>query len=167
MNKYHFTTVSILILGLVGCTSSKFTVEEHQEFFRTLANPGDGEQNEYGWICEYSTAGFPPDQRYATLALVKDKRVDLLREALRPATFEGQIYATDALLYLNNKGTIKLSSEDNEMINKLRQSNEEVRTCGNMGSYKLYLVPANEVLSDSAVARIPQNYENMFEYLFW
>lgn len=106
----------------------------------------------------------PPDQRVATLALVHDQQIDLLLQVLRGANLEGQVYAADALLYLDQEGQVDLTPDDEEVIRRLRRSDAEVRTCGNAGSFKIYPEPAREVLSDSAVARIPEMYAMLFEY---
>jgi hypothetical protein len=44
-------------------------------------------------------------------------------------------------------------------IYDLRYSNQTVRTCGNAGSYKIYGMPISELLSDNAIAGVPQLYE--------
>jgi hypothetical protein len=133
---------------------------------------------EYGWICEYSTVGSAPAQRRAVMRLIQEPNFDLLRRLLRAPDVETRLYAADALLYLRSrKGEVRkefehatpaelqeileryqLTAEDLRLIEELRRSNEMVRTCGNNGSYKIYLHPAREVLNDSEVRSIPANY---------
>lgn len=115
---------------------------------------------EYGWICEYGTVGMAPDQRVATLHLVKRRRLDLLKDALAGPSAEGRAYAVDALLYLEREG-VRLEEADQAAIDETRLSEEEVRTCGNMGSYKIYLVPLREALSDSALINLEAQYEQL------
>jgi hypothetical protein len=117
-------------------------------------------RDEYGWICEYSTVGMAPEQREAIILLVERRSVNLIRQVLRGPNLEGRIYAADALLFLSRRGE-PLSDDDRILIEDLRKSDADVRTCGNAGSYRIYLQPANDVLSDSAVARIPDMYETM------
>ena len=135
------------------------TAEESWAFYQLK---GVDVRREYGWICEYSTAGMPPPQREATLTLLHQDRHDLLRKALREAAIEGRVYAADALLYLEQQGD-PITEADRALIAGLRASADTVRTCGNMGSYKVYPKLAREVLSDSAIARIQENYEMLAE----
>jgi len=157
-----------------------------QAFYRLL---GVGDRNEYGWICEYSTVPDLPKQREAVLYLVDKWRIDLLKILLNGFNLEGSIYAADALLYIDylSKKRIKeidqglkektqeeiksydrikeeyksylLQEEDSIKINNIKLSNRIVRTCGNCGSYKIYPVSTMILLSDSAISKIPGNYE--------
>jgi hypothetical protein len=52
-----------------------------------------------------------------------------------------------------------LTPANSAAIEALRSSDQIVRTCGNAGSYKIYPRPVSEVLSDSAIAKIPEQYE--------
>jgi len=124
---------------------------------------GVGVRDEYGWICEYSTVGSPPAQRQATLTLVEYWQVELLRKVLHGPNLEGQVYAADALLYLNKADTLSLTEQSRQKIARLRQSRDTLRTCGNRGSYKIYPKPVREVLTDSTIARIPKDYQSLAE----
>jgi len=135
------------------------TAEESWAFYQLK---GFDVRREYGWICEYSTAGMPPPQREATLTLLHRDRHDLLRKALREGSVEGRVYAADALLYSEQHGEPVVGA-DRALIIGLRASADTVRTCGNRGSYKVYPKLAREVLSDSAIARISENYEMLAE----
>lgn len=159
----RFASLAALLLFASGCAALG-SARADREALQALTDPEAADvRNEYGWICEYSTVGFPPDQRQATFRLVGNRRVDLLREALHGSNLEGQIYAADALIYLSGEG-VELTDTDRAAIGALRESEEEVETCGNSGSYKIYLVPAREVLSDSAVAEIPGLYRSAAEW---
>lgn len=63
---------------------------------------------EYGWICEYSSAGMITEKRSAVLILVEEERIDLLRRLLQFPNIQVRIYAADALLYLNHKKEEKI-----------------------------------------------------------
>ena len=159
----RFASLATLLILVSGCAALG-SARADREALQALVDPEAADaRNEYGWICEYSTVGFPPEQRLATFRLVGNRRVDLLREALHGPNLEGQVYAADALIYLNSEG-VELTDADRAAIDSLRQSEEEVETCGNSGSYKIYLVPAREVLSDSAVAEIPDMYRAASEW---
>jgi hypothetical protein len=120
---------------------------------------------EYGWICEYSTMGMAPDQRDAILELVNAGRVDLISKVLRGMNTEGQVYAAEALLYLEMKGG-ELSDEDEDIIDFLFDSNPVVRTCGNGGSFKIYPEHFNEVLSDENLANLESQYDEALSERF-
>jgi hypothetical protein len=150
----------------LGTTRSAAAVELWRRFRRRLrAGPV------YSWGFSGRTPArvliAPPDQRLATLLLLQDRKVGLLREALRGPNLEGRVYAADALLYLAGLSRVDLTGSDEEAIRELRQSGAEVRTCGNAGSYKIYLEPVREVLSDSTVTRIPEMYEMLAESGYW
>jgi len=119
--------------------------------------------SEYGWICEYSTVGFPPKQRSAILTLVRNNEIQLIRRILRSENPEGQIYAVDALLYLQEKG-YELSKSDRELIDFLRNAAHEIITCGNMGSFKQYITPISEVLSQEKIDEIEKAYDDLLKY---
>lgn len=122
---------------------------------------GVGVRDEYGWICEYSTVGSPPAQRQATLTLVEYWQVELLRKVLHGPNLEGQVYAADALLYLSEADTLSLKERSRRKIARLQQSQDTLRTCGNRGSYKIYPKPVHKVLTDSTIARIPEEYQSL------
>lgn len=160
--------LSCLAAGVLpGCTGVRSSLGEHEEAYRLLVHPSEDERNEYGWMCAYSTVGMPPDQRLATLSLVQHQKVNLLREALRGSNLEGRVYAADALVYLAALGRVNLTDSDEGVIRELRSSDAQVRTCGNAGSYKIYPEPVRQVLSDSAVARVPEMYEMLAESGYW
>lgn len=58
-------------------------------------------QNEYGWICEYSTVRLPTKQRIATIPLIKFQRKDILLKLINYPNLQTQLYAIDALIYKN------------------------------------------------------------------
>lgn len=139
---------------------------------------GVGVSSEYGWICEYSTVGMAPPQRKAVIVLVDLWRIELLEQVLRGSNAEGRAYAAEALLYLDQQARAEiaagveashrryrdfhlLTEQNRTAIEMLRQSDEVVRTCGNAGSYKVYPIPMREVLSDSAIVSISDNYSNL------
>ncbi|MEL7363538.1 MAG: hypothetical protein AAFN13_15790, partial [Bacteroidota bacterium] len=137
---------------------------------------GVGVYPEYGWMCEYSTVGMPPEQRRAAVTLVDYLSSDLLRRVLVDGpNLEGRIYAVDALLYIDQVAQREVSAlpyrspfyesrlltaQDRAAIEDIIQSGQTVRTCGNAGSYKIYPKTTQEVLSDSALAEIPSLYED-------
>jgi hypothetical protein len=140
-------------------------------------------RNEYGWICEYSTMGIAPPQREAAVYLVHHGNAKLLRRILRGPNPEGRVYSADALIYLDRNAQNELdtldkdldkdgqlqkyleeqllSDDDKLVIEALRNSNDMVRTCGNAGSYKIYMLPVSEVLSDTEIEKIPENYQSL------
>lgn len=122
---------------------------------------GVGVRDEYGWVCEYSTVGSPPTQRQATVTLVEYWQVELLRKVLHGPNLEGQVYAADALLYLSKADTLSLRERSRQEIARLQQSQDTLRTCGNRGSYKIYPKPVRNVLTDSTIARIPEDYQSL------
>src|SRR5690606_13928144 len=130
------------------------SVEESWAYYCLI---GVDVRREYGWMCEYSTAGMPPLQRQATLALLHQQRPDLLQEAPRATSVEGRADASDALLYLERQFQGRTKS-DLALITELRASRDTVRTCKDGArSYMIYPWQLQEVLSDSAIARIPTN----------
>jgi hypothetical protein len=176
--KIHFRLLpplSLIVALAAGClgrpawpppgdrsAAAQVAPEAQEAAYRLLTAPGEGEPNEYGWICEYSTVGIAPRQRQATLVLVRARNIELLRRALGGPNLEGRIYAADALLYLSKRQGVRLIQSDRDQIAELRSSDSVVRTCGNAGSYKIYPTPARAVLSNSAIARIPRMYEHLF-----
>lgn len=162
--KTPFTLLFIAILWSVQSGCSSLRPELQTAVDQLMAT--DGGSNEYGWICEYSTVGMAPQQREAILLLVENREVELIRQVLRGPNIEGRVYAADALLFLERYG-VSLSKDDSLRIAQLRHSDEEVRTCGNAGSYRIYLLPAREVLSDSAVAAIEESYLSLMTYGYW
>lgn len=77
--------------------------------------------DEYGWLCEYSTAPLPPTQRRAAIRLVREKRSDLLRMVLRSTSMEGRCYALDALIYLDHKTRELLNRVEKFVAAQLKQ----------------------------------------------
>ena len=156
--------IIIAVVWLSGCAAGARQEEraaQDRRAYLALTDPASVDAAaEYGWICEYSTVGMAPDQRVATLHLVRRRRLDLLREVLVGPTAEGRAYAVDALLYLERQGA-RLAEADQAAIDEARSSEEEVRTCGNMGSYKIYPVPLREALSDSALTNLEAQYEQL------
>ena len=62
---------------------------------------------------------------------------------------------------ISNAKTSMLTNTEWKMIYELRDSNQTVKTCGNMGSYKIYGTPISELLSDKAIDIIPKKYEGL------
>ncbi len=54
-----------------------------------------------------------------------------------------------------------LADTEWKVIYNLRDSNLTVKTCGNSGSYKIYGTPIFELLSEKAIADIPEWYESL------
>ncbi len=119
--------------------------------------------DEYGWICEYSTVGSPPKKRKGLLKLVQSRRVDLLRKLTNHTNPQIKLYAIDALIFLDKDLKI-LTSNDWQLIYEFRDSGTEIITCGNMGSYKNYNTPIEELLSKQAIKQLTKNYQ-VFEKL--
>jgi hypothetical protein len=67
-------------------------------YYRLL---GVDTRDEYGWICEYSAVGMVTARRLALIKLIKNQRVDLLRKLLDFPNLQVQLYAIDALIYLD------------------------------------------------------------------
>ena len=141
---------------------------------------GVDSRDEYGWICEYSSAGLPPEKRIAIINLIKYGRIDLLKRLLDYSNIQTQIYAADALIYFDFYYTNKIQESkrkgdkiDNysyfyeyllddltrKKIRQLKDKNESVKICGNNGSYKIYKSFTNELLSDEKIKEIPQEYK--------
>jgi hypothetical protein len=121
-------------------------------------------RDEYGWICEYSTIGSPPSQRYAVRELVCQRRVDLLRRVLVGPSPEGQIYAAEALTYLEMVEPGAIDERTGTIINSLRERDEIVRTCRTAGSFRIYPVRFSELLNDSTVRELPQRYQSELQH---
>jgi hypothetical protein len=180
-------------------------------YYRLL---GVGTRDEYGWICEYSTIGLATDKRLAVIDLINIGKVNLLKKLIDYPNVQTQLYAIDALIYidystqkdikqkkdelqrrqqeldslqnLDNTGkndveemkmTIRaykekmarledrlLTKREWKMIFELRDSCKMVKTCGNSGSYKIYGTKIADLLSDKAIAEIPEKYENLKEF---
>lgn len=114
--------------------------------------------DEYGWICEYSTVGMPPDRRRGLIILVDEKRVDLFRKLMDYENPQVRLYAIDALIYLDTQLNV-LTEQDWSSIYKFRDSGAIITTCGNMGSYKTYKTPVSDLLSKEAIESIPEKYD--------
>lgn len=144
---------------------------------------GFNARDEYGWICEYSAAGFPPEKRRAIIDLINYRRRDFIARLLDHPNPQTQLYAADALIYLDMIGQIQmveldnfrggrrsrryhirrskeyqLSSNEWRKIRRIRDANHEIITCGNMGSYKQYRSTSSELLSDESIEMIYANY---------
>jgi hypothetical protein len=156
-------------------------------YYRLL---GVDTRDEYGWICEYSTMGLVTARRLALIKLIKNQRIDLLRNLLDYPNLQVQLYAIDALIYLDydaNKQIKKLSKKDTEenikkinelkqlkmkdsdweRIYKLRDSKNIILTCGNAGSYKIFKTEISELLSDKSIKEIPEKYESLKKYGYY
>lgn len=154
--------------------------EAIQAYYKLL---GFNVRDEYGWICEYSAAGSPPEKRLAIIDLINYQRRDFLVKLLDHPNIQTKIYAADALIYLDMIGEIQTVRLENHKISKraknynlqrtnsykltkqewkkiweIRDANYEVITCGNMGSYKQYRSTSKALLSDEAINEIYGNY---------
>ena len=116
--------------------------------------------DEYGWICEYSAVGMPPKRRLGVIELIKHNRIDLLRKLKSHSNAQIKLYAIDALIYLKKFSNV-LSENDWKEIYKFRDSQTMIRTCGNMGSYKIYETPIADLLSKKAIKQIPNKYKSL------
>ena len=143
-------------------------------------------RDEYGWICEYSATGFPPEKRRAIIDLINYRRRDFITRLLDHPNPQTQLYAADALIYLDMIGHVEvvelenfrggrrsrryhlrrskeyqLSSNEWREIRRIRDANQGIITCGNMGSYKQYRSTSAELLSDESIEMIYTNYLNL------
>ncbi|MFS4484330.1 hypothetical protein ACKGJY_15030 [Hyunsoonleella sp. 2307UL5-6] len=109
--------------------SLKLTVAEPKELLKAYYKLiGVGTRDEYGWICEYSSAGMATERRQATIPLIRHGRRDLLEQIVDYPNIQVQLYVTDALIYddLQNKKYIenqkselaKLTSERDSLKSK-------------------------------------------------
>ena len=114
--------------------------------------------DEYGWVCEYSAIGMLPTRRKGVITLIENNRIDLLRKLMSHTNPQIKLYAIDALIYMDKIDNI-LSEQDWQYIFGFRDSGTIIKTCGNMGSYKIYETPIAELLSKKAIKRIPKNYK--------
>jgi len=137
-------------------------------------------RKEYGWICEYSTVGMPPDQRKSILKILA--YTDLLRKLIDYPDIQVQMYVVDALIYLDylGKKQIKeleesteyqtemkevyeewlLRKEDWQKIYAIRDSGKTVITCiDGTGSFRVYETNVSDLLSKKAISEIPTKYE--------
>ena len=124
-------------------------------FYRLL---GVDAADEYGWICEYSTVGMPPKRRQGVISLIENNRIDLLRKLMNHSNPQIKLLAIDALIYLDSQSNV-LTDKDWQSIFDFRDSGTTIRTCGNMGSYKIYETPIANLLSKKAIKNIPKNYK--------
>jgi len=150
---------------------------------------GFNSRDEYGWICEYSATGSPPDKRLAVIELINYGRRDFFIILLDHPNIQTKLYAADALIYLDMIGEVKevellklgkkkkrkryklkynknqkLSKEEWRKINRIKKNNFSVITCENMGSYKQYKSTTGELLSEKSVNEIYKNYQLLKEF---
>lgn len=128
-------------------------------FYRLL---GVNAVDEYGWICEYSTVGMPPTRRQGVISLIENHRIDLLRKLMNHSNPQIKLYAIDALIYLDKQSNI-LNDNDWQFIFDFRDSGTTIRTCGNMGSYKVYETPITDLLSKKTIKGLPKKYKMLNE----
>lgn len=124
-------------------------------FYRLL---GVDAADEYGWICEYSTIGMPPKRRQGVITLIENNRIDLLRKLMNHSNPQIKLYAIDALIYLDSQSNV-LTDKDWQSIFDFRESGTTIKTCGNMGSYKIYETRIASLISKKAIKDIPKNYK--------
>ena len=130
-------------------------IELLKGFYRLL---GVDAVDEYGWICEYSTVGMPPKRRQGVISLIENNRIDLLRKLMNHSNSQIKLYAIDALIYLDSQSNI-LTDKDWQFIFDFRDSGVTIRTCSNMGSYRIYETPIADLLSKKAIKDIPKSYK--------
>lgn len=167
--------------------SFKISIDEPVDVLRNYYRLiGVNTRDEYGWICEYSTVGMAPGRREAVIKLIKYARNDLLKKLLEYPNTQTQLYAADALIYMDYKYKLKikevkkmndpnekemldyvqkylLKENDWEKIYKLRDSNKIAFICGNSGSYKIYKSNTAKILSDEAIKKVPEQYKSLEE----
>lgn len=144
---------------------------------------GFNTRDEYGWLCEYAGTGRPPDKRRAVITLIKYDRREMLLSLLDHPNAQTNLYAADALIYLDIVGELesislrenrirrrsrryyfkysgkyKLTAGQWEKIYAIRDSGTTIVTCGNMGSYKQYRSSTDVLLSARAINEIYQHY---------
>jgi hypothetical protein len=119
-------------------------------------------EDEYGWICEYSAVGMAPARRQGVIELIKYNRIDLLRKLFYHSNSQVRLYAIDALIYMDKESNI-LNNQDWQEIYKFRDSGTIIKTCGNMGSYKIYGTPIANLLSKKAIKQISKRYNYLKE----
>jgi hypothetical protein len=72
-------------------------------------------RDEYGWYCEYSAVGRPTAKRLAVIELIRYHRTDLLKRLLSYQNIQTQLYAADALIYLNGETKNKIIAEKRKL----------------------------------------------------
>ena len=72
--------------------------EMSKAYYRLL---GAETRDEYGWYCEYSAMGRPTQRRLEVIKLIAKQRRDLLKKLLAWPNVQTQLYAADALIYLD------------------------------------------------------------------
>lgn len=153
----------------------KISVEQPANILRSYYTLiGVDSRDEYGWICEYSTVGMPPERRRAVIELLGE--TELLINLLDFPNIQTQLYVSDALIYDDYRTKEMIKNEKDkefkrylksELISKdvwkkiyeIRDKNEAVKICGNMGSYKIYKSNTTEILSEKSIEEIKENYE--------
>jgi len=84
---------------------------------------GVNTSDEYGWICEYSTVGMAPARRMAVIEILREHRIDLLKNLVEYPNLQTRLYAVDALIY--NDYTIKMKIQKLEMGMRQKQTQLE------------------------------------------
>ncbi|CAA6808745.1 MAG: Unknown protein [uncultured Sulfurovum sp.] len=90
------------------------------------------EQYEFGTACGY--AGTRPKGRKA-IEIIKTQAPVLLKNIIRGYSLEGRVYGVEALLELSNKGMVKLTKNDIDVIKKVLSLDIPLATCGGCMSY--------------------------------
>jgi hypothetical protein len=105
----------------------KLSINEQEDIFKSYYQLlGVDTRDEYGWICEYGMIGKPAPKRLAVLTLVKNQRRDLLKKLLGYDNIQTQLYAADALIYLDFKVKEQIKQysewkkEKEDMLDSLR-----------------------------------------------
>ncbi|MEO0727285.1 MAG: hypothetical protein AAFZ63_22250 [Bacteroidota bacterium] len=105
--------------------AAKYIIDTSEEpnilksYYRLL---GLNTRDEYGWMCEYSTVGMITERREATLELVKENRVDLLKKLIDFPNTQVQLYAFDALIYID----YKMQKDMDYMISRFKEDSPEM-----------------------------------------
>ena len=161
--------------------SLKMSIDEPIEILKAYYQLlGVDVRKEYGWICEYSTVGMPPDQRKSVLKILA--QTELLQKLIDYPDIQVQMYVIDALIYRDYLGKkqieeLKESAENQSEMEELykdwllrkeewqkiyaiRDSGKTVITCGNgAGSFRVYETKVSDLLSEKSISEIPNEYE--------
>ncbi len=78
-------------------------------------------RDEYGWICEYSSVGMEPKKRDAIIRLIVNDRLELLRKLIRYPNPQTQVYAADALIFIDIFYKIRIENERINLNNEIAQ----------------------------------------------
>ena len=89
-----------------------------------------------------------------------EKEIDYVKKALREEVSEMTETEIEQSRMIVKWKSKLLTEAEIEQIDVFRNSNTEIATCGNMGSYKIYKSTTEELLSDEKIAEIIKHYED-------